>query len=220
MSDVILTETGLELIGAEIRVRSSSGETIVLSVNDGNLVLGGDGRDGDLMLTDRAGAVTIALNGESGAMHLGGSGEDGDLTVRDAQFKQTVHLDGRTGDLTSEGRVRASAFDQISDARLKTDVAPLEGALKAISTLRAVTYRLEACPDDARVGLLAQDVRRSLPAAVRGAAGALVIDNGAIVAALVDAVAELTARLSALESRSNLGGPSCPAHQTDKLQTS
>jgi len=198
MSDVILGDEVLELVGAEIQARTGSGRTIALSIKDGNLTLGGAGRDGDLLITDRAGSVTIALNGERGALHLGGQGQDGDITVRDAAFDQTAHLDGRTGDLFLEGEARATAFLTVSDAALKHDIAPLGGALAAVEQLRAVRYRLDSRPDEARLGLIAQEVVEAVPEAVRNSAGGLSIDHGAVVALLLDAVRELSDQVAAL----------------------
>ncbi|MBJ3762440.1 tail fiber domain-containing protein [Maribius pontilimi] len=201
MSDVILAGDSLELIGREIRIRTPTGDTVVLSVNDGNLTLGGAGRDGDLMLTDRAGNLTIGLNGESGSLHLGGTTEDGDVTLYDRNTRQTVHMDGAKGDVTMSGTLVADRVVQISDATLKTDCQPIDGAL---STLRSVTgyrYRFAARTQEQRLGFLAQDLRRAVPEAVRDSGDHLAVEHATLVPLLVEAVKELAAEVAELRMR-------------------
>lgn len=201
MSDVILGEHVLELVAGEILVRSENGETIALAVKDGNLVLGGNSRDGDLMIRDRAGSITIAMNGDSGALHLGGPGQDGDITVRDAAFEQTAHLDGRLGDLDLKGRLTCQSLTQLSDARLKQDITPIDDALAAIRALTGVRYSFCAKPDEPRLGLLAQNVQDAAPEAVCAAPGGLAVDQGALIGLLVEAVKSLSREIDALKRR-------------------
>lgn len=199
MSDVILGENDLELVADRVQMRNAAGETATFGVQHGNLTLGGDGRDGDLLLLDRAGQVTIALNGESGAVHLGGPGEDGDLVLRDAAFRQTAHIDGARGDVTVTGTVSAARLDTLSDATLKQDIAPIDDAVAALSALKGVTYAFRDRPDDPRAGLLAQDVAQVLPQAVRAGRAGLHVDTAGVVALLVEAVKALSAEVEALK---------------------
>ena len=86
--------------------------------------------------------------------------------------------------------VHTKEVNKQSDARLKTDVAPLDGGLDAVLDLRPVTYRWRDGDADTHLGLLAQEVREVLPEAVAdpGEEGYLGVDYTELVAVLVDAV--------------------------------
>lgn len=199
MTDVILGERSLELIAGEIVFREANGETITFSVKDGNLSLGGQGRDGDLLIRDTDDHVTIALNGSRGALHLGGPGQDGDITVRDAEFEQSAHLDGRTGDLELRGEVTCRSLQQLSDARLKHDVTPIDGALEAVMALTGVRYRFEEGAP--RLGVLAQDVAAAAPEAARETDAGMTVDHAALTGLLIEAVKALRAEIDTLKAR-------------------
>jgi len=87
-----------------------------------------------------------------------GSGEDA----------QDVHL--IEGNLEVNGFVKARAFMQFSDIRLKTDIADLTDALNIISNLQGKTYCwkndgtvLTTIGGQRVIGLIAQEVQRVLP---------------------------------------------------------
>ena len=73
--------------------------TIRLNGNNGNVVLGGSGQDGDLSMKDRDGKTTVVVDGQNGALCLGGKGQDGDLIVKDNSGETTIHLDGQSGEI-------------------------------------------------------------------------------------------------------------------------
>lgn len=109
------------------------------------------------------------------------------------------------GNITCGGDI--SAF---SDARLKQDVALIEGALARVRSLRGVTFR--RTDDEAgrrHAGLIAQDVERVLPEAVhaREGDGMLSVSYGNLVGVLVEAIKELASRVEELE---RLAGPLPP----------
>ncbi|MEM6888154.1 MAG: tail fiber domain-containing protein [Pseudomonadota bacterium] len=200
MADVILGQDRLELVGGTIVLRSDAGDTIHLAVKDGNLTLGGDAHDGDLMIRDRSGSVTVAINGERGALHLGGPGQDGDITVRNKNFEQTAHLDGRTGDLELKGDVTCQSLTQLSDARLKEGVTPVDSALAAITALTGVRYAFKSSPETLRIGVLAQDVAHAAPEAVRETRAGLAVDQSALVGLLIEAVKSLSREVEKLKA--------------------
>jgi Chaperone of endosialidase len=104
-----------------------------------------------------------------------------------------------------------------SDARLKRDVHPIEDALAIVQKLKGVYFRQAADPTGRRqVGMIAQEVEKALPEVVfaTGAeahdASRLRVKEGdpmygvayaSVVAVLVNAVKELTARVKTLEAR-------------------
>jgi len=102
--------------------------------------------------------------------------------------------------LTSVGDVTA-----FSDARLKTDIAPIKQALAKVGALNGITFcRTDAAagnnPPRRYAGLIAQEVETVLPEVVEtGSDGLRRLAYGNVVALLVEAIKELSARIDALE---------------------
>lgn len=212
-TDLVLGDTTIE-VHADRLVLKGGGDaeaTIVLRIDQGNLILGGEGEDGDLLLHDRAGNLTIGLNGESGSLHLGGTSEDGDIVVYDREGKQTAHIDGSDGSIEVEGEVRSASdfvssgrFRTVSDSRLKTGLAPIDGALGLVNCLTGLRYRMVDTPDEERLGFAAQDVAKHIPQAVSSdERGILSLDMQAIVPVLLEAVKQLSREVEELRTRHN-----------------
>lgn len=100
------------------------------------------------------------------------------------------------GDVIAEGDV--SAF---SDSRLKEDFVPFDEPTVMLKALMGFNYnRVDL--DRRQDGLIAQDVQSVLPDSVKeNAAGLLAVNYNGVVALLVEAVNELTARVEELERR-------------------
>lgn len=82
----------------------------------------------------------------------------------------------------------------VSDERLKENIAPVEGALDKLHGLRGVYFTMKGAPDQREVGLIAQDVQKVLPEAVRVVdedAGYLGVSYPSLVPLLVEAIKEL-----------------------------
>jgi len=113
----------------------------------------------------------------------------------------------RLGETVSEftGNVRASGdILALSDARLKTEVQPIRGALDRLAEVQGVTYRFLRNPEDGKrnIGLLAQEVQRVFPEAVtEGSDGMLAVNYGGLVGALVAALNEAREEIRALAGR-------------------
>jgi hypothetical protein len=91
-----------------------------------------------------------------------------------------------------------------SDARLKADIAPLEGVLGKLADLRGVSYLARADPDGGRrLGVVAQEVAEVYPelVTVSGRDGYQAVNYQGIVAVLVEAVKELGAEVDRLRAR-------------------
>ncbi len=100
------------------------------------------------------------------------------------------------GNQSCTGTMSAAAFVQTSDARKKTGLTPIHPDL---SSLTAYRYTLEA-DGKTHVGLVAQEVEKVIPeAVVEDKEGFLALDYSAVVAALVDEVNQLKARVAELE---------------------
>ena len=103
-------------------------------------------------------------------------------------------LDG-TGNLTLPGDISAN-----SDARLKTDVETIGGALDAIKQIRGVSFRRIA--DGSRsLGVIAQDVEIAFPTLVHtDNDGIRSVNYTGLIAPLIEAIKVLTARVEFLEA--------------------
>ena len=97
----------------------------------------------------------------------------------------------------------------ISDERLKENIQPIEDALNKVNQLRGVTFTYISDGRDS-AGLIAQDVEKVLPSAVRESELPLKIDDGneykilqydQTIGLLVEAIKELTEKVKKLEER-------------------
>ncbi len=85
---------------------------MAISINsaNGNIVAGGDGSDGDLVLRSNDGQDRIHLDADGGNAWLGGNGADGDLVLfpndgdNTSLARATIHLDGAGGNIFAGGR--------------------------------------------------------------------------------------------------------------------
>ena len=88
-----------------------------------------------------------------------------------------------------------------SDARSKTNVDTIEGALEKVNSIRGVTYNKIEDPDGIRyMGVIAQELQPVIPEVVaEGEEGNLAVAYGNITGVLIEAVKELTAKVESLE---------------------
>jgi hypothetical protein len=88
----------------------------------------------------------------------------------------------------------------VSDERLKENIAPVQNALAKLQQLRGVYFTMKDAPGQREVGLIAQDVQEVLPEAVRVVepeGGYLGISYPSLIGVLVEAVKEIQAELAA-----------------------
>ena len=99
---------------------------------------------------------------------------------------------------TFSGAVTAPNFVSSSDARLKSDVETIAGALALVSALRGVRFTMDGMR---QIGVIAQEIEPVLPEVVQADAESdqLSVAYGNITGLLIEAVKELTARVAALE---------------------
>jgi hypothetical protein len=165
---------------------------------------------------------TLALLKNNGPVALGLEDATAGVTwrTRTASSNFIVDIAGGGGNnpqqlvLTSAGDLTIlGTLAQSSDARLKTDVRRLERPLERLREVKGVTYaRLDRGRErgaDRDLGVLAQDVERAFPEAVRtDAAGMKSVAYANLIAPLVEAVKELdeerrqqAEKIRALEAR-------------------
>ena len=110
--------------------------------------------------------------------------------------------------LVVNGNIRATGtVTQNSDINLKKDIVKIDGALNKLSQIKGVTYKWkkpENHGDDEteQLGVIAQDVEKVFPQAVStDPNGIKSVSYGDMVAPLIEAIKELTARVKELEAK-------------------
>ena len=107
-------------------------------------------------------------------------------------------FDLQVGSITNPKVAAAAAWVTYSDARLKTDIKPIEDALGAVTKLNGVRFVWENT-GEASIGFIAQEVQEVLPEVVfRGADGYLSVDYSKITPVLVEAVKAQESKISEL----------------------
>jgi hypothetical protein len=103
-----------------------------------------------------------------------------------------------SGNVTATGDVTA-----YSDARLKTNVNTIEGALEKVLQMRGVTYVRTDNNDTAeKVGVIAQEIQQVLPQVVNeNTDGYLTVSYGNIVGVLIEAIKEQQAQIDELKAK-------------------
>jgi hypothetical protein len=185
-----------------VEVESFRGGSITLNDHDGDEytwlssshVQSESGDFGEVM----AGESITAEHGVIGDLDLGGGNpnedvyEPGTLNVWSDEGKEGVVVDGQSGSIQHTGSIT-----QVSDARAKRSVEPVEDALDTVRELEGVEFEWDDSADlpvdDGRhVGFLAQQVAEVLPEAVEehtnGYEGTA---DAAFTPVLVEAVKEL-----------------------------
>jgi hypothetical protein len=112
------------------------------------------------------------------------------------------------GSIAQNGTTGVS-YNTTSDYRLKENVAPMTGALTKVAALKPVTYKWKADGSDGQ-GFIAHELQSVVPDCVTGTKDAVDkdgnpqyqgVDTSFLVATLVAAIQELTARLEVLENK-------------------
>ena len=90
-----------------------------------------------------------------------------------------------------------------SDARSKTNVDTIEGALEKVNSIRGVTYNKIEDPEGVRyMGVIAQELQPHIPEVVaEGEEGNLAVAYGNISGVLIEAIKELTTKVESLEQK-------------------
>jgi hypothetical protein len=115
--------------------------------------------------------------------------ENGRVGIRDTS--PSVELDV-IGSINYTG-----VITDVSDERLKENIAPVEKALEKLRRLRGVYFNMKDTPEQRDVGLLAQNVQDVLPEAVRVVdpdMGYLGVSYASLTALLIEAIKESEAQ--------------------------
>jgi len=112
-------------------------------------------------------------------------------------------IDLVTGDFSVRRNVYASAFNNHSDERLKTNIQSIEDPLKKIMALKGIHFNWKTDTNAAtRPGLIAQEVHKIIPSIVgSGLDGMMTVDYSAIVPLLIEGLKEQQKQIDELRSQ-------------------
>lgn len=147
-------------------------------------IMGSDGKDSFVLSDDSAGGATRFRIDGTGNVGIGTSSPAYKLEVNGTFHATTVSV---------MGDVIANDYLTNSDARLKTDILPLENASEGISCLQGVTYRWSDpdSPQELQLGLIAQEVERCFPEVVTtDSSGYKSVSYARLVAPLIESAKE------------------------------
>ena len=175
LADLVLGELAVNVTDGKLYLKkSTSGVESIVDVTAGGMT------DAELF------AKVIAQDGS-------GSGLDADL-LDGTHASAFAQLAGAT----FTGTVTAPNFVSSSDARLKSDIAPIPDALAKVQALTGVTFTM-AGSDVRQMGLIAQDVQAVAPEAVVEAEGVLRLAYGNLIGLLVEAIKDLAQEVDQLK---------------------
>ena len=196
---IITAQEGIQVLanGLTITGVSTFNDNIDLQDNDKILLGTGDDlqiyHDGsasyiaadDLRVTNAAVNETLAKFVNGGAVEL--------------YYNDTKRLETTNGGVIVTGVCTATDFDSTSDARLKTNVQVVDGALSKVNNLRGVSFNwIES--GQPSYGVIAQELETVLPELVHGGDPKRVNYNG-IIGVLIESIKELSARVDELENK-------------------
>ena len=146
-----------------------------------------------------AGSTTadiLNING-SGVVAFNRIGSDGQVL----QFNRQSVLVGNVS-VTSSGTTYATS----SDARLKTDIRPIDNSVQKLMSMNPIIHRWKSDPTIQVHGFIAQEMQLVVPEAVTGNPdedAMMSMDYGRITPILVAALQEAHRKIESLENRLN-----------------
>ena len=159
-----------------------------------------------------ASGIATLLNGQN-LYTTGALGRDGNDNM---QFVDNSHLNiningnnefrfEADGDFHADGDVIAYSTTISSDENLKKDIVTVPDSLAKVEALKGVTFTWKK-NDNKSAGIIAQDVQKVLPDAVRTVADFdgndyLTVNYNALISILIEAIKELSTKVKALEAK-------------------
>jgi hypothetical protein len=220
-----LRVVGSENNGTTAGVRiHSGGQTLILDGNEIDALADGlhlnNNSSEDVVIANGGGFVGIDVNPTTDLhlVHEVGAGGGRGLRIENEGangHSWTFYVQNSSGNLEFyQGNTLRGTFDDAtgayttpSDARLKTDVAPLSNVLSAVMALDARSYRFTNAADTRRsIGFFAQDVERLFPEVVYqqirdDGSDVYTMDYSALGVIAIKAIQEQQATIESLEAR-------------------
>jgi hypothetical protein len=167
---------------------------LAVNVTDGKLYLKKSTSGVESIVDVTSAALTDAqIFAKVKAQDGAGSGLDADL-LDGTHASAFALLSGAT----FSGTVTAPNFVSSSDARLKSDIAPIADALVKVQALTGVTFTMVGS-DGRQMGLIAQEVQAVAPEAVIETEGVLRLAYGNLIGLLVEAIKDLALEVDQLK---------------------
>lgn len=190
--------------------QNSSGTVLVNVTSTGNVGVGTTLPTGILDVVGGTAAASTSGTNITIAAQNGGTGTtNGGSILLNVGSKSGS---GTTGTVQISGAASGPAFMTTSDARIKTNITPLDNGLAGIAALEGVTYtyrppaerevgkELNLPVDKRQMGVIAQNVEQVFPEAVEtiGTTGVKSVNYNMLMAPMIEAVKTLNRRIDAL----------------------
>lgn len=108
------------------------------------------------------------------------------------------------------GSIWANGTTYASDERFKEDITPIESALQKLLQINGVEYRMKKneftknnFPDQKQIGLIAQNVEKTVPEAVTEIDGYKGVDYAKLVPLLIEAIKEQQKQIEELKAKAD-----------------
>jgi hypothetical protein len=182
--------------GNKLDIYSSTAKDLFIGPWDGGsnyneINLNGLTGTGNYNIISSNGDQTLYLNRPSG----------GAMRFRENNADELAIVSG--GAATFSNTVTATAYFHSSDARLKTDIHPIDHALDKMLALKGVTFNWKK-DGHADMGVTAQNVSEVFPNAVsKNADGMMSVNTDSLVGPMIEAIRALKADNDALRSELN-----------------
>jgi len=100
----------------------------------------------------------------------------------------------------STGTLNSTTFNSLSDARFKTDLEKIKGALSKVRQLTGYTFTMTESGKRS-AGLLAQDVKPVSPESIGGTEDRMTLNYDSLFGLIVEAIKEIDDKLTSIEQR-------------------
>ncbi len=104
-----------------VAVSNAGAETVRIDSNAGQVVAGGNGVDGNVVVRDGGDNTQVVLDGNGAQIVAGGANQAGDVVVLDAAQAVAAQLAGQAGDVRFRGRLRdmANSYPGVTHGMLR-----------------------------------------------------------------------------------------------------
>jgi len=191
-SDALTSLPSTDGTSGQVLSTDGSGNLSFTTIAAGSTLTAGSGID---ITNDE---IKVEADLRDGITHIGRDTNDY-MAINTTSFQwyinggQELSLDS-SGNLTATGNVTA-----YSDERLKTNIHTVDDALNIVCDMRGVFFEKDGQPS---VGVIAQEMQKTLPEVVHNDGEYLSVAYGNIVGVLIEAIKELKSEIEELRNAS------------------
>lgn len=169
-------------------------------------IMGADKKENFYLGSDNGGNNgRLDIHGANGATKagIGSDNNSGYFFLNNTKNTETIKLNGSNGTGTFTGAITAPNITQTSDRRLKKNIRPLTNSLANIKNLQGVNFHWKKDKTKTEnMGFIAQEVEKVYPELVlTNEKGTKSVAYANLVAALVESIKEMDAKITQLESK-------------------